>query len=67
MIVLHGLSQQIINAEDAIEYIQNYQDDLPTPAPALKYEVDIRYNNGDIIHAIFQSKVEAIKFLKTFV
>ncbi len=67
VIILHGLSQQIANAEDAIEYIQNYQDDLPTPAPALKYEIDIRYNNGDIIHAIFQNKAEAIKFLRTFV
>lgn len=67
MIVLHGIPQQIANVENAIEYIQNYQDDLPTPARALRYEIDIRYNNSDVIHAIFQSKVEAIKFLRTFV
>jgi hypothetical protein len=35
-------------------------------APILKYEVDIRYNNGDLIHAIFQDRAEAIKFLITF-
>lgn len=67
VIILHGLSQQIANVEDAIGYIENYQDNLSTIAPVLKYEIDIRYNNGDIIQAIFQSKVEAIKFLRTFV
>lgn len=67
VIILHGLSQQIAHVEDAIGYIQNYQDNLSTIAPVLKYEIDIRYNNGDIIQAIFQSKIEAIKFLRTFI
>ena len=67
VIILHGLSQQIANVEDAIGYIQNYQDNLSAITPVIKYEIDIRYNNGDIIQAIFQSKVEAIKFLRTFV
>jgi len=66
VIVLHGLSQQIATIEKAMEYIHNYPDNQPTSAPALKYEIDIRYNNGDLIHAIFQSKSEAIKFLRTF-
>lgn len=67
VIVLHGLAQQNITIENAVEYIQNYPNTQPTPAPAFKYEIDIRYNNGDIIHAIFQQKAEAIKFLITFV
>jgi hypothetical protein len=67
VIILHGLSQQIANVENAIAYIQNYQDNLSISTPVLKYEIDIRYNNGDIIQAIFQSKVEAIKFLRTFI
>ncbi len=67
VIILHGLSQQIANVEDAIGYIQNYQDNLSAIAPVLRYEINILYNNGDIIKAIFQSKVEAIKFLRTFV
>ncbi|MBD2185451.1 DNA methylase [Planktothrix sp. FACHB-1355] len=64
--VLHGLPQQITNIEQAIEYIENYADTQPTPASALKYEVDIRYNNGDLIHAILQTKAETIRFLRTF-
>ncbi|QYX31971.1 hypothetical protein [Sphaerospermopsis torques-reginae] len=67
IIVLHGLSHQVANIENAIEYIQNYPDTQPTPAPPLKYEINIRYNNGDLIHAIFQNKNEVIKFLRTFV
>jgi len=66
VIVLHGQSQQITTIEQAIEYIQNYSDTKPSPAPALKYEIDIRYNNGDVIHAIFGRQAEAIKFLETF-
>jgi hypothetical protein len=64
--VLHGLSQPMATIEEAIEYIENYQESQPTLAPALKYEIDIRYNNGDVIHAIFQHKAEAIRFLRTF-
>ncbi|NEU75966.1 DNA methylase [Hassallia byssoidea VB512170] len=67
VIVLHGLSQQVATIENAIEYIHNYLDTQSTSAPALKYEIDIRYNNGDVIHAIFQNKTEALKFLRTFV
>ncbi|MDZ8187980.1 MAG: hypothetical protein RMX96_24405 [Nostoc sp. ChiSLP02] len=67
VIILHGLSQQISTINNAIEYIHNYSDNQPTFAPALKYEIEIRYNNGDIIHAIFQNKVEALKFLRTFI
>lgn len=67
VIVLHGLSQQSATIENAIEYIQNYPDNQPTLALALKYEVDIRYNNGDLIRAIFQNKTEALKFLRTFI
>jgi len=38
----------------------------PTAAPAAKYEIDVRYNAGDVIHAIFQNKVDALKFLQSF-
>jgi len=67
VIVLHGISHQSATIYNAIEYIQDYSDNLPTTALVLKYEIDIRYNNGDTIHAIFQNKNEAIKFLRTFV
>lgn len=66
IIVLHGLMQQVSTIENAIAYVQNYSSIQTTLIPILKYEIDIRYNNGDVIHAIFQDKAEAIKFLMTF-
>ncbi|MBW4598654.1 MAG: hypothetical protein KME29_03345 [Calothrix sp. FI2-JRJ7] len=58
--------QQVSTIENAIAYVQNYSTIQTTLIPILKYEIDIRYNNGDVIHAIFQDKAEAIKFLMTF-
>jgi hypothetical protein len=54
------------SVQDAISYLQGYNEAQPSRAPALKYEVDVRYNNGDVIHGIFQQKAEAINFLRTF-
>ncbi|MEH2243481.1 hypothetical protein [Nostoc sp.] len=56
VIVLYGLSQQADTINNAIEYIQNYPDNQPTFASAMKYEIDIRNNNSDIIHARFKNK-----------
>jgi hypothetical protein len=67
VIILHGLSHQISNIENAIDYIQQYPQTQLIPIPALKYEIDIRYNNGSVIHGIFQSKFEVIQFLTTFI
>jgi hypothetical protein len=30
---------------------------------AIKFEIDVRYNNGDVIHGTFQTKEAAIRFL----
>ncbi len=64
--VLHGLPEPKATIKEAIEYFHNYLETQPSIAPASKYEIDIRYNNGDIIHAIFHRKAEAIEFLETF-
>lgn len=59
-------AQQITTIERAIEYIHNYAETQPITAPALKYEINIRYNNGDLINCIFDRKSDVIKFLETF-
>lgn len=66
VIVLHGAPQQLANVQDAIAYLQGYEDTRASAARALKYEIDVRYSNGDVIHGIFQEKGEAIRFLQTF-
>ncbi len=66
VVVLHGAPQHLGTVQDAIAYLQGYDEFRHSPAPALKYEVDVRYNNGDVIHGIFQDKSEAVRFLGTF-
>lgn len=66
IVLLHGRSLHIATVAQAIEYIHSYLDTEGISAPVLKYEIHVRYNNGDVIHAIFQNKIEALKFLRTF-
>lgn len=61
---LHGQPQPIATVAGAINYLQSYEGSRPSPAPALKYEIEVRYNNGDVIHGIFQAKDAAINFLR---
>jgi hypothetical protein len=64
VLVLHGQPQQIVTVAEAIDYLQSYEDTQPCPASAAKYEIDVRYNNGDVIHGVFQTKDAAISFLR---
>jgi hypothetical protein len=64
VLVLHGQRQQIASIAQAIDYLQSYEDSRPSAAPVAQYEIDVRYNNGDMIHGIFQSKDAAIEFLR---
>jgi hypothetical protein len=66
VVALHGTPEQWATVQEAISYLETYDERQPSSAPALKYEVDVRYNNGDVIHGIFQQKAEALRFLQTF-
>ncbi len=63
--VLHGAPREVPSVQDAITYIERYRVDGANQ-PILKYELHVRYNNGDTIHAVFDGKKEAVNFLKTF-
>jgi hypothetical protein len=65
--VLHGRPHQLATAADVVAYLEGYKDNKSCSAPAAKFEIDVRYNNGDIIHGIFQEKGAAIAFARTFV
>lgn len=64
VLVLHGQPQQIASIAGAIEYLRSYKELRPNAARAIKYEIDVRYSNGDVIHGIFQTKDDAISFLQ---
>jgi hypothetical protein len=64
--VLHGNQQQIATISAAIDFLQRYSETAMSTAPPSKWEIDVRFTNGDTIHAVFQQKVDAIRFLESF-
>jgi hypothetical protein len=62
VIALHGRSCQGTSLDEAIRFIETY-DEHGTAQGFCRYEVSVRFTNGDEVRATFSSKVEAIRFL----
>jgi hypothetical protein len=65
IIPLHGVAHDCASVAEAIEFVRAY-DESTDLGPLLKYEVQIRYDNGDRIDAQFQDRVSAIEFLEQY-
>lgn len=65
VIPLHGKLFEWPSIEKAINFIENY-DENDTSDPIIRYEVEIRYNNGDLIKGIFDDKERTIRFLHNY-
>jgi hypothetical protein len=48
---------------DAITFVENYIEDGLREGNFRKYEIIVRYSNGDKIEASFQNKEKAVSFL----
>jgi hypothetical protein len=64
ILALHGSPCQAASVDEAIRLISDYTESAATLVFA-RYEVDVRYTNGDEIRGTFASKAEAIKFLNS--
>lgn len=62
---LHGISYQWGSIQDAINFIQSYNDGRNEHS-VNRYEVEIRYNNDDRIQGQFKDKDDAIRFLRSY-
>ena len=62
---LHGASNTLTTVEEAIDFIETYQNENGS-LPVLKYEIVVRYNNKDKVEGIFNSKESAIEFLESY-
>lgn len=62
---LHGVDAAFVTVEEAVEFVVGY-DESGTAGPLVRYEIQIRYNNGDKINAEFQEKGTTIDFLKAY-
>jgi hypothetical protein len=60
---LHGPLHEHATIQDAVKFITGYDESQPTDG-FVKYEVGVRYNNGDSIQGDFTNKRTAIDFLE---
>ncbi len=62
-IPLHGGEMAFGSAPEAIAFVKNYSEELMKDGVFRKYELIVRYTNGDKIDAEFNDKKSAIDFL----
>lgn len=62
---LHGKRAKLTSIQEALSFISSYNED-ESNAPLAKYELVIRYNNGDKIEAQFKKRKNAVAFLSEY-
>jgi hypothetical protein len=65
IIPLHGSAQDCVSVADAIHFVVGYNETAPS-GPLVRYEVLIRYDNGNKIEAQFDDKATTIEFLQAY-
>jgi hypothetical protein len=65
VIPLHGREIECSSAKEAIAFLTAYES-LHIQGPVYKYEIHVRYTNGDKITAEFAEKSTALEFLKRY-
>jgi hypothetical protein len=60
---LHGSPRTLADVGEAIAFIESFDESKPD-VPFTRYEVGVRYSNGDEIRGQFKDKVSAITFLR---
>jgi flagellar hook protein FlgE len=63
IIPLRGNSYQVQTINDAIRFIEDYDEDSIDADTFQKYEITIKYNNDDKIEGQFKNKDSALRFL----
>lgn len=64
LIPLHGSQNEFCSVADAISFIEAHDQSEPHGGGFRKYEVIVRYTNGDKIDASFADKYKAVSFLR---
>lgn len=62
---LYGNSVEYTSVEEAISFVQDYHE-AEENVPLVKYEIEVRYSNGDRVSGQFHEKQDAMRFLKRF-
>ncbi len=64
VVPIHGIAQTLNTISDAVKFIIDYDEN--TSAPILRYEIIVRYNNGDEYTMKCSNKNKAIQFLNQY-
>lgn len=64
---LHGISIDLDSVEEAIQYVANYDEKELNCGKLLKYEIYVKYNNGDNIEVQYKEKRDVIRFLENLI
>lgn len=64
LIPLHGTQNTFSSVDDAIAFVSGYDQENGNDGQFRKFEVIVRYTNGDKIDASFADKLKAVQFLK---
>jgi len=65
ILALHGKSQEVTTISDAISFVETYGEDGRSK-PVERFEIEVRYNNGDVVTGSFKQKDDAIEFLRGY-
>ncbi|MBI1899847.1 MAG: DNA methylase [Planctomycetia bacterium] len=60
---LHGRDGELASIDEAIDFVNQY-DESAAPTAFRRYEINVRYTNGDEVRGTFSTKREAIDFLE---
>lgn len=64
VLALSGEAFRFESIDDAVDYVSKFDQSEPA-ANFVRYELNIRYSNGDEIRGIFEDRGRAIKFLRS--
>lgn len=65
VLALHGTAQEVLTVPDALQLVEGYADD-GRAKPVERFDIEVRYNNGNRIAGSFVDKAGAIEFLGGF-
>lgn len=65
VLALHGHSHEAASIEEAVRYVEEYEDDGRAKQIA-RYEITVKYSNGDTVQGAFGDKQGAVEFLQSY-
>ena len=65
ILALYGESHEVKSVDEAIEFLASHAGD-GIRKPLDRYEIEVRYNNGNVIAGKFRHKDDAVAFLRQY-